>query len=155
MVMSGLWSRVVPLVVAVVFPVSLLAAPSAVGATPESDYAADVVKATNTARANHGVGRLRTNACLQRFARAQAERMAAQGRMSHQSLRPIQRACRVGFVGENVAVGYPTGRVAVRSWMRSSGHRANILSRNYRLIGVAARRDGNTWYVAQVFGRKL
>lgn len=151
----GLRGLAALLVSGVLFPLSLLAAPTASATTPESDYAAAVVAATNAARAEHGLGRLSTNACLQRFAAAQAERMAAQGRMFHQPLRPVQRACRVGFVGENVAVGYPTGRVAVRSWMRSSGHRANILSRNYRLIGVAARRDGNTWYVAQVFGRKL
>lgn len=154
MVIPGLSGRVALLVAAAIFPVTLPAAPTAAAASPETDYAAEVVSATNAARAEHGLGRLRTNACLTRFATAQAKRMAAEGRLSHQPLGPVQRACGVGFVGENVAVGYPTGRVAVRNWMRSSGHRANLLSRNFRLIGVAASRDGNTWYVAQLFGRR-
>ena len=39
--------------------------------------------------------------------------------------------------------------------MHSEGRRANILSRDYRLVAVAARRGaGGTWYVAQVFGRR-
>ena len=39
--------------------------------------------------------------------------------------------------------------------MRSEGHRANILSRGFRLVAVGARRDGDgTWYAAQVFGRR-
>ncbi len=44
--------------------------------------------------------------------------------------------------GENVAYGYPTGRSVVnRGWMRSEGHRANILSPGFKLVAVAARRD--------------
>ncbi len=37
--------------------------------------------------------------------------------------------------------------------MHSDGHRANILNRGYRVMGIAARKgaDGR-WYVAQVFG---
>ena len=39
--------------------------------------------------------------------------------------------------------------------MRSAGHRANILDREFRLLGSGARRSGDgTWYAAQVFGRK-
>lgn len=39
--------------------------------------------------------------------------------------------------------------------MTSGGHRANILSSSFTVMGIAARKghDGR-WYVAQVFGRK-
>ncbi|HSK15647.1 MAG TPA: CAP domain-containing protein [Gaiellaceae bacterium] len=42
--------------------------------------------------------------------------------------------------GENVAWGAPglSARQTVRSWMRSPGHRANLLNRSWRRIGVAA-----------------
>ncbi len=64
--------------------------------------------------------------------------------------------CHLVAAGENVAYGYPTGRSVVnRGWMRSEGHRANILSTGFRLVAVAARRDGSgTWYAAQVFGAR-
>ena len=38
--------------------------------------------------------------------------------------------------------------------MKSPPHRANILSRKYRITGAAARRGGGYWWAAQVFGRK-
>lgn len=44
---------------------------------------------------------------------------------------------RYSFVGENLAAGYPSARQIVAGWMRSPGHRANILSRNFRDVGLA------------------
>jgi uncharacterized protein YkwD len=38
-------------------------------------------------------------------------------------------------------MGYLTPRAVMRAWMNSPGHRANILSRSFRHIGV--RRSGN------------
>jgi uncharacterized protein YkwD len=126
-------------------------------ATPESTYAAAAVRAINKARVNHDRRELRTSACLRGFAARHASRMAAQEAMYHQELGPIMAQCGLRTAGENVAYGYPTGRAVVRKgWMRSEGHRANILSRAFRLVAVAARRsDDGTWYVAQVFGRKV
>lgn len=117
-------------------------------------YANAVVKATNHVRAQRDRTRLRRQACLQRFANQHARRMAKQRRMFHQPLGRIQRRCGTGSVAENVAYGFPTGRAAVRVWMRSPGHRANILRKRYRLIGVGARKAGGHWYVSQVFGRR-
>ena len=50
--------------------------------------------------------------------------------------------CGLVTTGENVAYGYPTGRKVVnQGWMRSDGHRANILNPDFKLVAVAARRD--------------
>ena len=58
-----------------------------------------------------------------------------------------------GPYGENIAMGQPTVRSVIQSWMNSSGHRANMLSRRYRRIGVAAYRTPNgTIYWCQQFG---
>ena len=111
--------------------------------------------ATNNKREAHDRVKLSRGKCVQRFARKQARRMADQNRMFHQRMRPILNRCNLRAVGENVAYGYPTGRSVVREWMHSAGHRANILNRQYRLLGMAMRRsDNGTPYAAQVFGRR-
>ena len=37
------------------------------------------------------------------------------------------------------------------NWMNSSGHRANILSTNFRSIGIGVYKIGNTYYATQEF----
>jgi len=57
-----------------------------------------------------------------------------------------------GPFAENIAMGYKDSRTAVRAWMNSSGHRANILSSRHRRIGVAAyRTPSGTIYWCQQF----
>jgi uncharacterized protein YkwD len=55
------------------------------------------------------------------------------------------------MVAENIAMGQPDSSEAVRCWMCSSGHRANILNPNHRRIGVAAYRteDGTIFWCQQ------
>ena len=138
---------------------SLWCVPTAPAAAvrPEVAYQRAVLKATNNQRAQHDLVRLKSQDCVQRYAVRQAKRMAGQERMFHQDLTPILLTCGLRKVGENVAYGYATGRAVVkRGWMRSPGHRANILDGEYRVLGVGARRsDDGTWYAAQVFGRVL
>ena len=56
--------------------------------------------------------------------------MAKAEKIYHQDLGAIMDTCGLVTAGENVADGYPTGRSVVnQGWMRSDGHRANILSR--------------------------
>lgn len=116
-------------------------------------YEADVVTATNTERTAAGLLTLTPQACVDSFAEAQASRMAAEGRMQHQDLQPVLEACRLNRVGENVAYGYASGREVIAAWMASPGHRANLLTSQFRLIGVGAARDVHgRWYSAQVLG---
>lgn len=121
----------------------------------QSRYQKQAFAATNDQRAKHDRARLRAQDCVQRFAVRQAKRMARQERIYHQALRPILRQCGLSTVGENVAYGYANGRAVVNDgWMHSAGHRRNILSPDYRLLGVGARKSSDgTWYAAQVFGR--
>jgi len=122
---------------------------------PVARYQKQARVATNNKREAHDLVKLRSGTCVQRFARRQARRMANQERMFHQDLRQVLNRCNLSGVGENVACRYPTGRAVVRAWMRSEGHRANILNRGYRLLGMAMRRsDDGTPYAAQVFGRR-
>lgn len=132
---------------------TLLAAPAQAG--PAETYAGQTVEVTHTIRDHRDRTVLTEQRCLQRKAVRQARRMADEQRLSHQDLGPVLADCGLTQAGENVAYGYATGRSAVREgWMRSEGHRANILHRGYRLTGVgAAQDDDGRWYVAQVLGR--
>lgn len=144
------------LVTALATALSVLATAPAQARTPERTYESSASTATNNARVTRNRAKLKGNACIQRFAVRQARRMAARERMFHQDLGPVLRSCGLTRVGENVAYGFPSGRsVVTRGWMRSAGHRRNILDQQYTVLGIGARRSkSGTWYAAQVFGRQ-
>jgi uncharacterized protein YkwD len=123
--------------------------------TAVEGYVDTAFTATNHQRTERGLDGLHHRRCLTRFAERWARHMARQGELVHQSLGPIMRRCDLSVAGENIAVGYPSGRAVVnRGWMHSAGHRENILRPSFRLMGIGAHRDGRgTWWVSQVFGR--
>jgi uncharacterized protein YkwD len=99
-----------------------------------------IVEQTNTARLEAGAAPLIVDCRLMGSARRHAQRMAAAASMFHSA-----------GVAENVATGQPFASDAVVVWLRSPGHRANILNRGYRRIGVAGvvGPDGRTYWVQQ------
>lgn len=120
-----------------------------------TSYEKQARKATNHERTERDLEALKKKSCVQKWARKQARKMAKQDRMFHQDLGPVMRACDLRGVGENVAAGFTSGTAVVEAWMRSKGHRENILRPQFRLLGMAARQasDG-TWYACQVFGTR-
>jgi uncharacterized protein YkwD len=57
------------------------------------------------------------------------------------------RSRRSWTLGENIGYGsgsYATPRAMVRGWMNSSGHRANILRRQFRMIGIGVANGAPT-----------
>ncbi len=128
----------------------------AAAATTAATYQRDIFTVTNEQRADHGRVLFTHQSCVQRYAERQAARMAAQERIFHQDLRKVLRDCNLRSAGENVAFGFDTGRSVVEDgWMRSAGHRANILRAGFRLLGTGARRgDDGLWYAVQVFGSR-
>jgi uncharacterized protein YkwD len=130
-------------------------APPAQAQVAALEYQAEAFTVTNVQRIRHERVPLTHGACVQKWAVRQARKMARQQRMFHQDLARVADDCGLSRAGENVAYGFPTGRsVVLDGWMKSAGHRANILNRDYRQMGIGARKAGGTWYVAQVFGRK-
>lgn len=131
----------------------LLTPISASAATPEWTYETAVLTYTNANRTDRDLHALKINACVDRYAERQARRMRDARKLYHQNMSPIMTNCGLKSVGENIAYGYSSGRSVVNAWMRSSGHRANILKSSYRLMGVGAVRDSRgVWWVSQVFG---
>ncbi len=150
-------------------------------ATPTLDYSAPVAKAvlgsdeaansierrafqkTNLARVQNGLSPLVWDADLYRMARIHSEKMAHDGYFSHvthEGLRLRDRARAAGILqfsvlGENIAYnqGYEDpGAFAVEKWMSSPGHRANILSDEFRAsaIGTFVSADGSV-FLTQIF----
>lgn len=118
---------------------------------------------TNQARVENGLPPVEWDADLCRMARAQSERMAQLGYLTHQTPEGLQlkdRARRNGIqhfkvIGENIAYnkGYKDpGSFAVERWLISDGHRANILYVGFQAaaIGSYVSADGSV-YLTQVF----
>lgn len=145
--------RTAPATVLIALVVSLLPA-SAAQAQDVSAYQRQARAVTNDKRADHDVAALEREACIQRLARRHARAMAALDLLFHQDLDVALEECDLTAVAENVAVDHPTGRAAVRSWMKSPVHRAKLLDPGFRMLGMAVRTstDG-TPYAVQVFGQ--
>lgn len=119
-------------------------------------------EATNEMRARHGFSQLSWDSVLCRMARTHSEKMARLGFFAHETpdgLRLKDRARAEGLrfqvIGENIAYNQGVddpGAFAVQRWMISSGHRANILSREFRASGIGSfvATDGRI-YLTQIF----
>ena len=54
--------------------------------------------------------------------------------------------------GENIAYGYSGASTVMAAWMKSAGHKANILGSSYTTIGIGAVVVGGTKQYVQIFG---
>ena len=104
----------------------------------------------NEQRASRGLGGLKANTKLRRAAERHSRNMTREGFFSHVSPAGstlVQRVKAAGYlsgasswaVGENIAWGQQhlsTPAEIVRAWMDSPGHKANILNRRFRHIGI-------------------
>jgi uncharacterized protein YkwD len=104
----------------------------------------------NRERARHGLPRLRENPLLRRAAERHTDNMVSERFFDHTSpsgSTMVERIRRTGYtkrarswaLGENIAWGSGSLATAAqihRSWMKSPGHRANILQRSFREIGI-------------------
>ena len=98
---------------------------------------AAVVARVNDARRAASLQPLESDVGLGRAAQARASAMASANRLSHAGWeRVVRRHDNASTIGENVAYNYPSAVAVVDAWMRSSGHRANLLGPSFRRIGV-------------------
>jgi len=56
--------------------------------------------------------------------------------------------------GENLAKNYETAEEAMNGWMNSPGHKSNILSPDFKTIGVSVYEKDGRYYFVQLFGFK-
>lgn len=144
------------LLVAFTIAMALVVAPAAPSSVAMSASTFDkrLHKQTNKARTARDVRALKAGKCLDRYAQRQARRMAQQRRMFHQDLSVVLRACNARTVAENVAYGFTAPKANIRAWLKSPGHRANMLSGRFTRLGTGVAKDGDgRTYTVQVFGR--
>ncbi|BBI31826.1 CAP domain-containing protein [Cohnella abietis] len=112
---------------------------------PASSFATEVVTLVNQERAKAGLSALKeSNATLTKMALDKAKDMYNNGYFDHNSPTygsPFDMMKTYGisyrYAGENIAKGQRTPQEVMTAWMNSPGHRANILSANFTIIGVA------------------
>ncbi|MBE7020043.1 MAG: LysM peptidoglycan-binding domain-containing protein [Ruminococcaceae bacterium] len=115
-------------------------------------YEKKVIELVNTERAKYNLKPLSYDWQLSRVARIKSQDMKDKGYFSHTSPTygsPFNMMKSFGitysYAAENIARGQKTPEAVVKSWMNSSGHRANILSEKYTKIGVGYVENGNYW----------
>jgi uncharacterized protein YkwD len=118
---------------------------SAEAASPQQDSVErSVIRKLNAIRAQSGVRRLRSSRGLARAADVQSGAIAQTGNFSHGDMSSrVRRFVRARSVGETIAY-VPTSQgntadAVVAAWMRSSSHRATLLSGRFARIGVGRR----------------
>lgn len=121
-----------------------------------TDDLSEVVARVNEVRVRSALRRVGLDTALARYAGTRSASMAADHTLSHQGWeRGLRRA---GFVddalGENVAYNYDTPDEVMTAWMRSPGHRANIMRAVFRRIGVGCVIDerGHRWWTQDFAG---
>ena len=120
-------------------------------------FADAVVELVNAERAKAGLSPLSVHEGVAEAANKRAQEI--KGTFSH--TRPdgsnfstvlTQAGISYRSVGENIAYGQNSPEAVMQSWMNSSGHRANILNRDFTSIGVGHYQDASgTDYWTQLF----
>ena len=156
-----------------------LAAP-ALASTRLNTYEKQLLAQVNKQRAKHGLHQLRVNGKLVASAREHSKDMGARKYFEHDAPAPDSecwstRIIRCGYTnkgyrswkaGENIYYGaglYSSPVAVVAAWMRSKAHRAVILTKAFRDIGVGAVKtgdgygtiDGTVWFFTLDLGRRV
>ena len=115
-------------------------------------YEEEVVRLVNAERSKKGLKPLVSDWELSRVARYKSRDMKDNGYFSHTSPvygSPFQMMKSFGIsyrtAGENIARGQLSPEEVVKAWMKSSGHRANILNSSFTHIGVGYVPEGHYW----------
>jgi uncharacterized protein YkwD len=155
-----------PCVVATAAFIALACVSPAPPRSPDGDPGLDLAAATvelvdahNRIRAEYHLAPLTPSGPLESAAREHARDMARWHLMAHRGSdlsSPFRRMQRQGYTfrraGENVAAGYPSVDAVMRGWMRSPGHRRNLLGRFSEIGAACATATDGTPYWCVTFG---
>ena len=129
--------------------VALLAAVSLLLSACLGSAQTQVLNELNADRAANSRSTLPVQADAQRKAQAWAEKLARENKLYHSNL-PDGIGTTWCSLGENVGYG-PSIAAVQDGYMKSSGHKANILSTKWNGVGVGYAKNGNRVYTVQVF----
>lgn len=120
----------------------------------------------NLERTANGLQPLNYNNTMQNYARIKSKDMGDRGYFAHENpegelitAQMKRDGINYSAWGENIAYiqgNYSNASLATQfmdNWMNSQGHRENILSPNFKSIGIGVYKIGNTYYATQEFYR--
>ncbi|WP_433272230.1 CAP domain-containing protein [Actinosynnema sp. CS-041913] len=123
-----------------------------------ADAVQQIVDLVNAERAKAGCGAVRVDGKAQAAAQAHADDMAARNYYAHKSPEGADAGDRLNAAGyewrkwrENIHKGVRSPEEAMRDWINSSAHRANILDCGVGDLGVGVNSSANGPWWVQVF----
>lgn len=125
--------------------------------TSTSAYAKQVVNLVNKERAKAGLSALTIDSKVEKAALVRAKEIQSSFSHTRPNGSTFVTALKEAGVsyngaGENIAWGQKTPEEVVTAWMNSPGHRANILNKNFKYIGVGnLQNSSGTQYWVQLF----
>lgn len=116
----------------------------------------------NQKRVEAGLAPLQETEKLQEAASGHSEEMYRLNYFDHESPVEANRTLpqrlvnagltKYGWAGENIAmVAQPNAQALVDMWMKSQGHRENLLRPDFKYTGIAVYGDGDKFYATQIF----
>jgi uncharacterized protein YkwD len=114
-----------------------------------TDKERSFAKKINGSRGNHHVGRLQLDPQLSRVASKQTNSMIDKNELYH-TPNLGSRVTRWRMLAENVGYGN-TVRSLHKMFMKSSGHKHNILNGQYEYVGISAKQAHGWLWVTVVF----
>lgn len=155
--MSGL------LVAVKIFTLALLSFGPALPAFSSAITVDNIIALTNESRQEFSVSALTENRILDKAAQAKADDMLEKGYFAHNSpdgRTPWDFITKAGYsylmAGENLAVNFTEAENVETAWMNSSGHKANILNKNFVEIGIGIAQgtyqNHSAIFIVQEFG---
>lgn len=123
------------------------------------EYQKIILKGVNVEREKNNLKPLKIDNHLNKIAIVKAKDMAREKKMSHTSKKfgvTFNLIKKEGIsytkAAENIASGHKTPEFVTERWLKSKGHRKNILERDYRFIGIGKATDNNgKIYWVQIF----
>nr|CEL19277.1 Transporter [Kibdelosporangium sp. MJ126-NF4]CTQ94924.1 Transporter [Kibdelosporangium sp. MJ126-NF4] len=115
-----------------------------------------VIEKVNKERKSAGCQPVAKNSALTTAAQRHTDDMSKRDYFSHTTPEGVTFDKRIKNAGyprpgaENIAKGATTATKVMSMWMKSAGHRQNILNCSLKKIGVGLAKDG--WYWTQDFG---
>ena len=120
------------------------------------DEAYKILQRVNKERKAAGVPPLTMNKTLMKGAMKRSAELSiyySHTRPNGASCFSIEELSKIGynFAGENIAANYSDATSVMNSWMKSSGHKKNILSSKFKSIGIGVFKHNGSLYFTQVF----
>jgi uncharacterized protein YkwD len=131
-----------------------------IGQADAASLQAEAARYLNAYRAQKRLGPLLPESRLVKAADTQCKIMIRNGRIGHEfgpGTRFMERLQAAGIglraAGENVAMGQPNVGAVMDAWMKSRGHRRNIMDPKFTHFGLAMRlAGGRPWWALVLMG---